>query len=163
MARRRLSKSRSKSPPPFPETLTDAPRPNRGRFQKGQPGPRLTHGRYSSLTRKAELPEQTVLNAALAERRAAIFDDLGGEAGLSVMARDLVTAYLEQMCVKEFLAGRLLVEGPLSAKGRQRALLTAYLAVSDRVLKLATTLGLSRKTKPAQSIEDFLKTKGDNE
>ena len=40
------------------------------------------------------------------------------------------------------------VGGPITTKGRQRALYTAYLGALDRETKLAQVLGLERKAKP---------------
>jgi hypothetical protein len=133
--------------------------PKTGRVLPGH-SIRLIHGRRS---RKGQLtalvPDARTWQALLAEKEAAIFADLGGRDTLSTIALDTVRSFIEKSCIRDHLATRLMQEGPLSPQGRQRALFTAYLAVSDRVLKLATTLGLQRKAKPAPSIEDFLKEK----
>ena len=141
---------------PFRETAPTARHAN-GRFKKGEPGPRLTHGRFSQIVRQLQHPEQAAFLAARAERIEAIKNDLGGADTLSTITLDTVDTYNEQVGLLRYLGGRLAAEGPLSPKGRQRALLTAYLGVADRVLKLATTLGLSKKAKRVPSIEDFIR------
>jgi len=119
-------------------------RDNRGRFAAGNLAA-FVHGARSRQVQQASLPAQVEALAILAERRQAIEADLGGADALSVLTRDMVTRYLELSIVADYLGGRLVTEGPLTTKGRQRAALTAFLGVVDRQTRLASTLGLDRR------------------
>lgn len=162
MSKRQTRKRLANRTPPKAKTGSNGRDPASGRFATGNRA-RFIHGQRSRAPLQLLFPDAKQWRVLMAEREAAIVTDLGGRDALSAIALDTVRSYIEKSAIRDYLGTRLMQEGPLSPKGRQRALLTAYLAVSDRVLKLATTLGLSRKTKPAQSIEDFLKTKGDDE
>lgn len=105
----------------------------------------LKHGAYSPRVAAGELPEQSEARAAAADRRAQIEADLGGQ--LSALAQGHVEAYIRLELVADFLWTNLQSNGPLTAKGRSRAALTAWLAVLDRMTKLAVTLGLERRAK----------------
>ena len=117
----------------------------------------LTHGARSRQVQGAQLPEQTDRSRHLAEKRAAIVTDLGGEASLSRLQLDLVDRYLELDAVAAWLGGNLVAVGPLSAKGRTRAALTAYVSVADRVLRIAAALGLDRQQRTV-SLTEYLGT-----
>ena len=140
--------------PPSPEPPTPG-RTSRGTFAPGN-AHALRHGLYSRQMREALLPEQAEARAALAEQRKAIEDDLGGADALSALTRDLVGRYVELRLVCEFLAHQLATVGPLTGKGRQRAALTAYLAVVDRLNRLAVSLGLERKAKRVPTLAEVL-------
>ncbi len=47
--------------------------------------------------------------------------------------------------------------GPVTTKGKTRALFTSYCAALDRETRLALALGLERKAKPVQSIEEAMR------
>ena len=53
------------------------------------------------------------------------------------------------------LGEHLVAEGPLTAKGRTRAALSAYVSVADRLLRLAMALGLRRRPKHV-ALEDYI-------
>ena len=91
----------------------------------------------------------------LAAKRAAILADLGGDAKVSRLQRDLVEHYLVLDSVATRLGEHLVDEGPLTAKGRTRAALSAFVSVADRLLRLATALGLRRRTKKV-ILADYL-------
>ena len=114
----------------------------------------LKRGRSAHVS-AAELTEQASVRQGLADKRAAILSDLGGEAGLSRLQLDLVDRYVELDTVASRLGGNLVAEGPLTAKGRTRAALSAYLAAVDRVHRLATALGLARRQKTV-SLTQYL-------
>ena len=67
----------------------------------------------------------------------------------------MVDRYVELDTVPSRLGGNLVAEGPLTAKGRTRAALSAYLAAVDRVHRLATALGLARRKKTV-SLTQYL-------
>ncbi len=115
----------------------------------------LTHGGRSRQVRDAQLADQAETRQMLGGKRSAIIEALGGGARLSPLQLDLVDRYLELDTVASWLGGNLLADGPLTAKGRSRAALSAYLGVVDRVQRMATTLGLNRQPKQV-SLDEYL-------
>lgn len=120
----------------------------KGRFQRGCPGPALTHGLRSTLLQAGRLPDQAATARALVERQREIEADLGGAQGLSRVHRDAIRDLLRLQFVGDFLFNRLTQDGPLTGKGRTRAALTAYLLVVDRLVRLRQMVGLARQAKP---------------
>ncbi len=112
-----------------------------GRFVVGCPGPRLTTGEYSRLVRSGAATGQA---DALAQARQELRAELGD---VGVVKSELADAFVELAAVRNYLGGRLEAEGPLTAKGRTRALLSAYLLVVDRQVRLAGLLGVERRSK----------------
>jgi hypothetical protein len=125
---------------PFPES-TASGRNHRGQFMAGHPGPRLTTGEHSRLVRAGVVTGDI---AVLAAARTELREELGN---VGVIKGSLADAYVELDAVRNYLGGRLAREGPLTTKGRQRALLTAYLGVVDRQVRLAQVLGVERRVK----------------
>ena len=69
----------------------------------------------------------------------------------------LTEAYAEVRLFRQAMFLRLAdLGGPITTKGRSRALYTAYLSALDRETKLATTLGLTRKPKDAMTLDAYL-------
>ncbi len=134
---------------PFAESATNGRKAD-GTFTGGNLAA-LRHGARSEQVKAAALPEQTGMRAALAARRLEIEADLGGS--VSRLSSDMVGRYIELSVVADYLGGRLVAEGPLTTKGRQRAALTAYLSVVDRLHRVATALGLERRQKPVNPLE----------
>ena len=97
-----------------------------------------------------EVPPSTWFSA-----RASLLTDLGGEDTLSQLQIDLVDRYLELDVIATWLGGNLLAEGPLTAKGRSRAALSAYLTVLDRVQRVSSALALARRPR-AVSLNQYL-------
>lgn len=108
---------------------------------------RLRHGKRATGLQVALVAEA---RAALAERRAAIAADLGGE--LPTLAADVLDRYLAATALLQWLEGDLLAHGTLTERGRRRSALDGYLALLDRALRIAQTLGLERKEKPAEDL-----------
>ncbi len=133
---------------------------NTGRFTVGNTLS-LKHGARSARVKAALLPEQAEALAALAEKRIGIENDRGGVEGMAVIARDMVTRYIELDNVATWLSDNLQRHGALTGKGRQRAALTAYLGIVDRQVRLAQLLGLERKQKPVVSPLDYIDGKVD--
>ena len=148
-----LSESNRGESPPFEEHPASGRNPD-GTFAPGNVAA-LTHGAHSRQVREAERPEQAPTRAQLATKRAAILEDLGGEAKVSQLQRDLVDRYLELDTVASWLGGNLIAVGPLTAKGRTRAALSAYVTTVDRVHRLAAALGLGRRAKQV-ALPDYL-------
>jgi hypothetical protein len=105
----------------------------------GCPGPRLLTGQHSALVRSGSATgRQDELAAARTELRGELGD-------VGVVKGSLADAFVELAAVRDYLGGRLAAEGPLTAKGRTRALLSAYLLVVDRQVRLAQVLGVERR------------------
>lgn len=120
----------------------------RGRFVAGCPGPRLVTGEHSQLVRSGAV---TGDEQVLAATRQALREELG-EVG--IIKGSLADAFIELGAVRDYLGGRLGAEGPLTAKGRTRALLTAYLGVVDRQVRVAQLLGLERRARNVSETFD---------
>jgi hypothetical protein len=129
-----------------------------GTFARGNVAA-LRHGARSEQVKAAALPEQIEVRAALAARRQEIEADLGGP--ISRLSADMVGRYIELSVVADYLGGRLVAEGPLTTKGHQRAALTAYLGVVDRLHRVATTLGLERRQKPVNPLDAIRRAAAD--
>ena len=123
-----------------------------GTMRPGHPGPALKSGAYSRLVREAALPEQAEVRAMLADAEAAIVADVGGIDAISTMKRDLIGEYQTLWVVARHLSDNIVARGPLTPKGKQRAALTAYLSVVDRLTRLAGILGLDRKARDIGSM-----------
>ena len=132
----------------------DAPegrRPN-GTFAPGNRGA-WKHGAYSTQMRRT-LVEDPDVAAALADHCQEIETDLGGDA--SRLERDLVRRYVETTALADHLGHHLTCEGTLTASGRTRAALSAYLRVLDRQHRLATALGLKRRARSVEDVDQYL-------
>jgi hypothetical protein len=136
------------APGPSPESPEPERRNNKGQFIAGRPGPALKTGAYSQLIRSGEYAGSREL---LAESREELYRDLGDD--LPAVVRSMADAFIELGAVRNYLGSRLAAEGPLTAKGYTRALLTAYLNVIDRQAKLAQLLGLERRTKSVHPLD----------
>lgn len=136
--------------------LPPRPSPRSGRHADGTFARRnrvaLTHGGRSRQVREAQLPGQVEVRVQRADKRAAILADLGGESQVSQLQQDLIDRYVELDTVAAWLGGHLVAHGPLTAKGRHRAALSAYVSVVDRVHRLATALGLARRPRPVRDL-----------
>lgn len=123
-----------------------------GRFVVGCPGPRLETAEHSRLVRSGAATGQ---EDALARARL----DLRSECGdVGIVKGELADAFVELAAVRNYLGGRLEAEGPLTAKGRTRALLSAYLSVVDRQVRLAGLLGIERKGQQVDLARAYMET-----
>jgi len=93
------------------------------------------------------MPEQAEARAALAERVAGIVADLGGPEALSALAIGQVGRHAKLELVDGYLWENLQRHGPLTGKGRTRAVLSAWLQVVDRLQRSAAMLGLARRSR----------------
>jgi hypothetical protein len=132
--------------------------PGNSNGRQFEPGNRaaLRHGAYSERVQSASLPEQAGVRAVLAEKRLAVIADLGGPGELSAVKADMVDRWVETGAIVDYLARRLVEQGPLTAKGRTRAALMAYLSTLDRHHRLAVALGLERRSKPVADLDAYL-------
>ncbi|MEO8677425.1 MAG: hypothetical protein ABI665_00170 [Vicinamibacterales bacterium] len=139
---------------PSGETPTSAPSGD-GRFQPGNRAA-LRHGARSARVAAGLMPEQAEAAAALGARVAAIVADLGGPEGLSALAVGQAERHARLELVDEYLWRNLEANGVLTGKGRQRAALTAWLAVIDRLQKSAMALGLERRARRVQTLGEIM-------
>lgn len=83
--------------------------------------------------------------------------DLAVDAGTTEPLIGLIDAYAEVRLFRTSMFLRLVdLGGPITTKGKARALYRAYLAALDRETKLAQVLGLERRAKPVSSLEDVM-------
>ena len=122
-----------------------------GRFLKGNVAA-FQHGGFSrqvldGLTQGDEASE------ALAQHRQEIEADAGANA--SRIKHDLIARYVEIVALGNFLAHDLVARGALTARGRSRAALSAYLTVLDRQHRLAVSIGLERRERPVSLLDEL--------
>lgn len=145
---------------PDPAAAPSQELPTSGRQTDGTFAPgnlfALRHGRFSRQVQAGELPEQAELRAALDERVLAIVSDMGGPDVVSVLARDAVSRYVALQLIEDWLMGNVIGSGCLTPKGRQRAALSALLAVGDRLTRLAVALGFERAARQVTTLADVL-------
>ncbi len=123
--------------------------PRTGQFLPGNTVA-LRHGRRSTVVRR-RIEEES--RAELAERRQVIVADLGGFDQLSTIAIDVLERYLVAAALLGWMEDRLIVEGVVTAKGKRRSIHRAYLAQLDRVVRLASMLGLERRSRSVDPLE----------
>ncbi len=126
-----------------------------GRFLPGNVAA-LRHGRRSTVVRR-RIEEES--RAELAERRQVIVADLGGLDQLSTIAIDVLERYLVAAALLGWMEDRLIVEGVVTTKGKRRSIHRAYLAQLDRVVRLASMLGLERRAQAVPSVEEYVRAK----
>ena len=72
----------------------------------------------------------------------------------------LIDAHAEARLFRTSMFLRLVAQGgPITTKGKARALYRAYLDALDRETKLATTLGIERKAKPVAPLSEVMNGK----
>ncbi|MEO7190068.1 MAG: hypothetical protein ABI051_03330 [Vicinamibacterales bacterium] len=126
-------------------------REGNGRFGMGNGGALKTGLRSRQLIDAPEVGQWH------AEAVALITGDLGGSDELSHLSTATVREAARLEVILEALGQDLLVNGTLTAKGRQRAALTAYLGVLAQFARLTNQLGLSRKPKPVATLEQVMR------
>ena len=104
----------------------------------------VTHGGRRALDRPEAL-------AAIAGKREELVKHLGGDP--SLIQADLVTDYARVDVLIESVAANIEVGGIFTPKGSARAAVSLLLTLLDRRLRLATTLGLERKSKPVNPLD----------
>lgn len=119
-----------------------------GRFVRGN----IAAGK--SMVRSAAL--WSSLGVAKRELVASVRVDLAADESAAETLSGLIDSYVEARLLRTSLFIRLSeMNGPVTAKGRVRALYAAYLSALDRERRLALDLGLQRRTKPL-SLEQAL-------
>jgi len=114
------------------------------------PSPNVAAGK--TLARSAQFwAAVEPLKRDLVER---VRTDLAADAGSVETLLGLVDAYAESRLFRSSMFLRLVDQGgPITNKGKARALYRAYLDALDRETKLAQVLGLERRAKPVQPLE----------
>jgi hypothetical protein len=107
----------------------------------------LAHG-----LRARTLVEQPELAAAHAEIAHAIGAELGAD--LSTLKAAAVREAARLVLIVDSLGADLMGNGVLTAKGRNRAALSAYVLTLDRLHKLMTVLGLERRSRSLPTTVD---------
>lgn len=110
------------------------------------------------LGKVTTLEESTQFWAAVAPAKAALAErvalDLAADSDTATTMLGLIDAYAEARLFRTAMFLRLTdLGGPVTTKGKARALYKAYLAALDREMKLATTIGLDRRTKPVNPLD----------
>jgi hypothetical protein len=133
--------------------------------------PHQFHGMYAlervlgPLTeRNAWLNELGEIGEALKEWEQAIVDDLGGDENLSSMERSIVS-----MATKTHLfltsVDQFLLEQPSLVNKSRRQLFPVVLQrqqLADALSRYMNQLGLKRRAKPIQSLDDYIKQRYGN-
>ena len=84
--------------------------------------------------------------------------DMGGTDDAPQTLLGLQDAYCEARLFRESMFVRLVDEGgPITTKGKARALYRSYLEALDREERLAKTLGLSKRAKKVPTVEELLR------
>lgn len=152
----------SEPEPPGPADLSDQLRDVHAKLSRLSPerdpvtqrftGPNLAAGK--TLERSAAF--WSAVEPAKRELSERVSTDLAADAATVETLRGLIDAYSEVRLFRTSMFLRLVeLGGPITAKGKCRALYRAYLDALDRETKLAQTLGLERRAKPAEGIRQW--------
>lgn len=136
------------------DAVRSSHRDARGRFQPGNQAATTTGDRAKQLAGHPGLA------GAYLQRVDAIEADLGGREELSELERSHVRELARLDVIVEGLGNDLLERGVMTAKGKTRAALTAYLSAYDRLTKGAAAIGLKRRSKPVPELTAYLAAKG---
>ncbi len=116
-------------------------------------------GRWTEggLGKATTLEESTQFWAAVAPAKAELASrvagDLAADSSTPTTLLGLVDAYAEARLFRTAMFLRLTdLGGPITTKGKARALYKAYLSAVDREMKLAQLIGLERRSKPVDPI-----------
>ena len=134
-----------------------AQRPNQdpatGRWLPGNEAA-LRHG----LRRRPESALWELLGPAREELAARVRQDVLPGAEAAATLEGLADGYAEVRLLRESLFARMVqAGGPITAKGRMRPLLAAFLSCLDREQRLAGLLGLERRAKSLPDLATYLR------
>ena len=105
------------------------------------------------------IDRRTSLGKHLAAWRADLVVDLGGEGALSTQQRALIDVVVRQKLLLESVDAWLLTQ-PSLVNSRKRALLPVVRerqGLADSLARYLVQLGLERRAKPVQSLDDYLR------
>ena len=123
-----------------------------GRFLNGNQAA-YQHGARSRAVLRG-LTQGAEASVALIAHRREIEADLGD--AVSRIKSDLVARYVECCAMANFLGHDVAARGALTARGRSRAALNAYLSLLDRQHRLGTSIGLERHEKPVSLLAELI-------
>jgi len=99
----------------------------------------------------------TAVSEARRELEERLRADLAVDGGTSATLEGLIGAYTEARLLRAALFTRLVeMGGPVTTKGKARALFSSYLSVVDRERRLALDLGLERRAKRLPSLTEYM-------
>ena len=101
-------------------------------------------------------PQHGLQAARRDEIREGLVADLGGESELSTAKRVVVDRLAESVLLAEVFFAYLRQAGPMTERGRTRAVTSAYFSAADRVARLAGQLGLERRARPVPTATEIL-------
>lgn len=146
---------------PSSDSARPSGRDTTGRFTAGNAlGQRFEKGNTAALVhggRRLQVGSGTVLDEA--ERvaiRAAVLEDLGGEAEVSAVMLELVSDFSAAVVLRDLCYAHIAAVGPLTQAGRRRAVVGLYLDASARVERLAARIGTGKRARRVPSIAEAL-------
>ncbi len=121
-----------------------------GRFAKGNQAGALHHGVYAEQRSAAQA-------AWMAEHRARLVEDLGGEDHLSVVQCDLVDQFVQTLAdLRAIDAYNQEHQGPLTPRGAVRASTKLRLVLLSRLERLAKSIGLKKSRRTGPTLEQYI-------
>ncbi len=115
----------------------------------------LIHGGRRMQTGKAS-PLDEAHRVAI---RDAVLEDLGGDDQVGEVMRQLVEDFAGAVVLRDLSFSHLAAVGPLTLKGRRRAVVGLYMEASARAERLATRIGTDRKPARVPSLQEYLNNK----
>jgi hypothetical protein len=119
-------------------------------WRKGNPS-RPTHG---LAPRRTAAPVPTLDVDRRNGLRDAVLADLGGESEVSAVMRALVEDFANAVDLRDAAMANVFAIGPTTPAGRRRAVLDIYMAASTRVERLASHIGVQRRAKPVDPLDE---------
>ncbi len=113
----------------------------------------LKHGtrRYSL---RGVAPQDVLEHVAAIQSQ--LVSDLGGANELSEMERSVVRRHGETETMLQLLIRDFETRGVLTPRGRARATVTTFTSLAQLSLKLVQTLGLKKRQKNTQTLEQYI-------
>jgi len=130
--------------------MTKPTRGQDGRFVPGSPAAVTSGENSEQLSTLLEPARRAIVQRTMA-------DVALDETNSAETMRRLVEAHAEVSLLRESVfmqIGRL--SGPVTGKGKMRALLSAYLSLVDRETRLAQAIGLERRSKAVPNLRDII-------
>ena len=126
--------------------------PQCGRWQPSNVAS-LKTGAFSKQVARGLGPSE---RADIDTRREQILADLGGRESLSQLSVDTAEKAVTVHALLTHVGAKLVHDGLFGERGRARPALGAYCQLLDRWVRLATLLGLNRRQKVVQSLDQFV-------
>lgn len=120
-------------------------------FRKGNPS-RTDHG-LSPRCGRAAMPIAPADVARIVDLREQVLSDLGGASEVSAVLGALVEDFGRAVLLRDLAFRNIVEAGPLTAGGRKRSVVDIYLAASARVERLANIIGVQRRAKSVDPLD----------